>query len=85
MKNWINRSKLRRIKLKDPYFKSYILNENKTIKAIVIDTFDRRIIFRTDCFDEMKVVFIDKNEEFLLDDKYFNGQYSLCFEEIEKV
>lgn len=84
VKNWVNHGKLRSIKLKGPSFKGYVLNEDKTIKAIVIDTFDRRIIFRTDCFDEMKVVFIDKNEELLLDDKYFNGQYSLCFDEIEK-
>lgn len=84
VKNWINHGKLRRIKLKEPYFKGYILNEDKTIKAIAVDTFDRRIVFRTDCFDEMKVVFIDKSEELLIDERYYSGQYSLCFEEVEK-
>ncbi|MDO4757090.1 MAG: hypothetical protein Q4A54_12135, partial [Parabacteroides sp.] len=84
VKNWLDHGKLRRGNFKQPSINGYILNEDKTIKAMVIDTFDRRIIFRTDSFDEMKVLFVDKQEKFAVDEGYFNGQYSVCFEEIEK-
>lgn len=80
---WFDHGMFRRVELKEPCLKGYISNEDFTIKAIVIDTFEGRLIFQTDLFDEMNVVFVDKDENISVRDNFLKGQYQLPFEEIE--
>ncbi|MBR3787379.1 MAG: hypothetical protein IKJ85_03210 [Firmicutes bacterium] len=81
VKDWFYRNKMYKVRIKEPCLGRYLKRKNKGIRGIVIDSLDKQLVLRTDIFDKVIILLVDKNKYNEKELCYVKGEYQLKYDD----